>query len=78
MQLRSDVQLVGTAVKHLCPFVQSLAHTAHTFDPRRTQPASANVAPMEMICRQIGQLEPDSTKRVDAIEKVGVCFVQLF
>jgi hypothetical protein len=51
------------------PSITALTCTAHTIDTRRTHDI---VAPMEVLCRQIDALTPDSQLRVDAIEKEAV------
>ncbi|CAJ0576053.1 unnamed protein product, partial [Mesorhabditis spiculigera] len=67
MRLRETARQVLTAVKQLAPFAKCLESMSATIDPKRCHPPDP--APMERICLQISTLEPDSERRIQAIEE---------
>ena len=56
--------------QQLKPFATQMASLISVIDVRRSGPAMPS--PMEQICQEIAQIEPDSLSRVAAIEKVYI------
>ncbi|CAJ0922978.1 unnamed protein product, partial [Mesorhabditis belari] len=67
MRLRETARQLLTGVRQLAPFAKCLESMSATIDPKRCHPPDP--APMESICLQISTIEPDSERRIQAIEE---------
>ncbi|CAD6193395.1 unnamed protein product [Caenorhabditis auriculariae] len=67
LMLRETARQVLTAAKQLAPYVSCILQMNAVIDPKRCHPPDP--APMESICLQITEIEPNSENRILAIEK---------